>query len=80
MHCVHVKDNEFPMDPCFIYCQKCEVRIHPESPKWRELDPDATFDINRFNHYFQTCAAPAGAGIVEYGIWQIPNFEKPRHD
>lgn len=59
-HCVHVLDNDHPSDPGFIYCQLCEGRFRPDTPKWRKLDPDAIFDTARFNELFQSCAQVQG--------------------
>jgi hypothetical protein len=52
-HCVHVKDNDYPYDPGYIYCQKCEARVRPESERWRKLDPTAHFDTALFNRLYQ---------------------------
>lgn len=59
-HCVHVLDNDHPGDPGFIYCQNCEGRFRPDTPKWRKLDPDAIFDTAKFNLLFQSCAQAQG--------------------
>lgn len=59
-HCVHVLDNDHASDPGFIYCQNCEGRFRPDTPKWRKLDPDAIFDTAKFNFLFQQCAASQG--------------------
>lgn len=59
-HCVHVQDNDHPGDAGFIYCQNCEGRFRPDTPKWRKLDPDAIFDTAKFNFLFQQCAQSQG--------------------
>lgn len=59
-HCVHVLDNDHPGDPGFIYCQNCEGRFRPDTPKWHKLDPDAIFDTAKFNELFQSCAQVQG--------------------
>jgi len=59
-HCVHVLDNDYPGDPGFIYCQNCEARVRPDTPKWRKLDPNAIFDTAKFNALFQSCAQAQG--------------------
>lgn len=59
-HCVHVHDNDHPGDPGFIYCQNCEGRFRPDTPKWRKLDPEAIFDTAKFNFLFQQCAQSQG--------------------
>jgi len=59
-HCVHVLDNDHPGDPGFIYCQNCEGRFRPDTPKWRKLDPNAIFDTAKFNLLFQACAQSQG--------------------
>jgi len=59
-HCVHVRDNDHADSPGFIYCQNCEGRFRPDTPKWRKLDPDAIFDTGKFNELFQSCAQAQG--------------------
>lgn len=59
-HCVYVRDNDHPADAGFIICQFCQIRVRPESEKWRKLDPDATFDTALFNKLFQDCAQGQG--------------------
>lgn len=59
-HCVHVRDNDHPDSPGFIYCQSCEGRFRPDTEKWRKLDPDAIFDTAKFNFLFQSCAQAQG--------------------
>ena len=59
-HCVHVRDNDHPDSPGFIYCQNCEGRFRPDSEKWRKLDPNAIFDTAKFNFLFQSCAQAQG--------------------
>jgi hypothetical protein len=59
-HCVHVRDNDHPDSPGYIYCQNCEGRFRGESEKWRKLDPDAIFDTAKFNLLFQKCAGAQG--------------------
>lgn len=59
-HCVHVLDNDHPGDPGFIYCQNCEGRFRPDTPKWRKLDPEAIFSTAKFNELFQQCAQSQG--------------------
>src|SRR5215469_14311156 len=52
-HLVHVRDNDYPTSPGYLYCQSCEVRIRPEDPLWRKLDPGAKFDTNLYVELFQ---------------------------
>lgn len=59
-HCVHVRDNDHPADSGYIYCQNCEGRFRPDTPKWRKLDPEAIFDTAKFNSLFQSCAQSQG--------------------
>lgn len=59
-HAVYVRDNDHPADAGFILCQFCQIRVRPESEKWRQLDPDATFDTALFNKLFQDCAQGSG--------------------
>jgi hypothetical protein len=59
-HCVHVLDNDHPGDPGFVFCQNCEGRFRPDTPKWRKLDPAAIFDTAKFNTLFQSCAQAQG--------------------
>jgi hypothetical protein len=59
-HAVYVRDNDHPADAGFILCQFCQIRVRPESDKWRKLDPDATFDTALFNKLFQDCAQGSG--------------------
>ena len=63
-HMVHVHDNDYPNTPGYLLCQKCQVRIRPETPLFRKLDPQATFDTEKFNWYFQVCVSSRG-GIVD---------------
>lgn len=59
-HCVHVRDNDHMDSPGYIYCQSCEGRFRPDTPKWRKLDPEAIFDTGKFNVLFQQCAGSQG--------------------
>lgn len=59
-HAVYVRDNDHPGDAGFILCQFCQIRVRPESEKWQQLDPDATFNTALFNKLFQDCAQGQG--------------------
>lgn len=59
-HAVYVRDNDHPADAGYILCQFCQIRVRPDSEKWRQLDPDATFDTALFNKLFQDCAQGSG--------------------
>ena len=59
-HCVHVRDSDHQDSPGYIYCQNCEGRFRPDTPKWRKLDPEAIFDTAKFNFLFQQCAQAQG--------------------
>lgn len=63
-HCVFVRDNDVPLSPGYIYCQKCEGRFRPDEPIMRKLDPDAIFDTAKFNELLPACLQ-AGAEIME---------------
>jgi hypothetical protein len=58
-HATYVHDNDVPLSPGYIYCQKCEGRIRPDEPIMRKLDPQAIFDSNLFNRLMQDCVHPA---------------------
>ena len=62
-HVVHVHDNDYPGSPGYIYCQKCEVRVRPDTPFWRKLDPGAAFDDRLFMELMQDCSL-TGAEIL----------------
>jgi hypothetical protein len=57
-------DNDIPLSPGYIYCQKCEARVRPDEPLMRRLDPNAIFDTALFNKLFQSCGATSGAEIL----------------
>ena len=61
-HCVWVHDNDIPGSSGYIYCQRCEGRIRPESEQMRKLDPQATFSTALFNKLFQDCSESAMMG------------------
>ena len=55
-HCVYVHDNGITGSPGYIYCQRCEMRLRPDEPLMRKLDPDgAIFDTAKFNMLLQSC-------------------------
>jgi hypothetical protein len=65
-HMTHVRDNGVGDGlPGFLYCQRCELRLRPESGElWHKLDPGATFNTEQFNWYYQTAISDQG-GIID---------------
>jgi hypothetical protein len=63
---VHIHDNGVGDGrPGYLYCQKCELRIRPESgPLWHKLDPTAVFDTEKFNWYYQSTTGGRG-GVID---------------
>lgn len=54
---VWVRDNDVPQSPGYVYCQRCEGRFRPDEPIMRKVDPNATFDTEKFNRLLQSCIA-----------------------
>jgi hypothetical protein len=62
---VHIHDNDYPGSSGYLYCQKCEVRIRPETGElWHKLDPGATFSTEKFNWYYQSTTGGRG-GVID---------------
>lgn len=62
-HCVYVRDNDVPLSPGFVLCQKCQGRFRPDEPIMRKLDPSAIFDTAKFNRLLSDCMT-TGAEIL----------------
>jgi hypothetical protein len=63
-HVVLVHDNDYPGQSAgYVYCQACEVRVRPDTPLWRKLDPGAVFDDKLFVELVQDCSL-TGAEIL----------------
>lgn len=57
-HATFVRDNDVPLSPGYIYCQKCEARIRPDEPIMRKLDPNAIFDTFCLTKFYKIARTP----------------------